>query len=281
MQPTHKQHNVGASDYTGVKPITAEVITYFTTTFEYDPDTGEVYRLVDSKNNHAKAGDPVTAKDSKGYRTLLVNNLNYKLHRVIWEVHVGALTSTSQIDHIDGDKLNNSIDNLREVDNQENHKNMPKQSNNTSGVTGVGFHKSSGKWRAYIKVKSTTIHLGMFTSKHLAVAARDHANKLYGFHANHGREQEAYSSKLTTLTSLGLLSGESTHRGRNVGASDYASHVIQPWSIWKDYQLNPWDADIIKRVLRIKEGDSRKLDYQKIMHICEERIAQLDGEYDE
>ena len=71
-----------------------------------------------------------------------------------------------------------------------------------------------------------------------------------------------------------------SHKQMNVGASDYAQHKIQPWDIWREYELNPWDADIIKRVLRTKEGDSRKLDYQKIIHICQERIAQLDGEYE-
>ena len=69
------------------------------------------------------------------------------------------------------------------------------------------------------------------------------------------------------------------HKDRNVGGSDYSEHKIQPWDIWREYSLNPWDADIIKRILRTKKGDSRRLDYEKIMHICEERIAQLDGVY--
>ena len=69
-------------------------------------------------------------------------------------------------------------------------------------------------------------------------------------------------------------------RSYNIGASDYAKHKIQPWDIWRDYSLNPWDADIIKRVLRTKETDTRILDYQKIKHICDERISQLQGIYD-
>lgn len=64
-------------------------------------------------------------------------------------------------------------------------------------------------------------------------------------------------------------------RNYNVGKSDYAKHKIQPWDIWKEYSLNPWDADIVKRVLRTKEGEERSLDYQKIIHICNERIRQL------
>lgn len=61
----------------------------------------------------------------------------------------------------------------------------------------------------------------------------------------------------------------------NIGNSDYSKHAITPWMIWKEYNLNPWDADIIKRVLRIKEGTPRKEDYEKIIHICLERIRQI------
>lgn len=64
----------------------------------------------------------------------------------------------------------------------------------------------------------------------------------------------------------------------NVGKSDYAKHAIQPWQIWKEYNLNPWDADIVKRVLRTKEGEPRTLDYEKIIHICKYRIAELSKE---
>ena len=64
----------------------------------------------------------------------------------------------------------------------------------------------------------------------------------------------------------------------NVGKSDYSKHAIQPWDIWKEYNLNPWDADIVKRVLRSKEGEERTLDYEKIIHICKYRIAQLSKE---
>ncbi|WAX06080.1 hypothetical protein BD26P3_00037 [Phocaeicola phage BD26P3] len=65
-------------------------------------------------------------------------------------------------------------------------------------------------------------------------------------------------------------------RSYNVGASDYAQHKIQPWDIWREYDLNPWDADIVKRVLRTKETDGRRLDYEKIIHVCKERIRQID-----
>lgn len=65
-------------------------------------------------------------------------------------------------------------------------------------------------------------------------------------------------------------------RDYNVGKSDYAKHTIQPWDIILEYGLNYWDGDIIKRVLRTKEGEARRLDYEKIIHICKERIRQID-----
>ena len=64
-------------------------------------------------------------------------------------------------------------------------------------------------------------------------------------------------------------------RNKNIGNSNYADHKIQPWDIWMDWNLNPWDADIIKRTLRTKKGDSRIMDYEKIIHVCEERIRQI------
>ena len=67
-------------------------------------------------------------------------------------------------------------------------------------------------------------------------------------------------------------------REYNVGKSDYSQHKIQPWEIWYDYKLNPWDADIIKRVLRTKEDTPRKEDYEKIIHTCLERIRQINSE---
>lgn len=74
------------------------------------------------------------------------------------------------------------------------------------------------------------------------------------------------------------MSASENVQGYNVGKSDYSKHAIQPWDIWKEYSLNPWDADIVKRVLRTKEGEARTLDYEKIIHICKYRIAELSKE---
>lgn len=74
-------------------------------------------------------------------------------------------------------------------------------------------------------------------------------------------------------------------RAYNVGKSNYSKHKIQPWDIWEDYHLNPWDADIVKRILREKEEEgmtpeeARMLDYEKIIHICKKRIQQIKDGY--
>ena len=80
------------------------------------------------------------------------------------------------------------------------------------------------------------------------------------------------------LKRLGIIhdcKNEVDIRSFNIGNSDYSKHTIQPWSIWIDYDLNAFDADIIKRVLRTKDGEPRVKDYEKIIHICKERLRQL------
>lgn len=68
----------------------------------------------------------------------------------------------------------------------------------------------------------------------------------------------------------------------NIGESDYSDHKIQPWNIWEEYALDPWEADIVKRILRTKKvkGMTKKaarlLDYEKIIHICKFKISQIE-----
>lgn len=70
--------------------------------------------------------------------------------------------------------------------------------------------------------------------------------------------------------------GVSDVRSFNIGNSDYAEHKIQPWDVWIAYRLNPFHADMVKRLLRTKaEGgmsllEARRLDYEKIKHIAME-----------
>lgn len=79
----------------------------------------------------------------------------------------------------------------------------------------------------------------------------------------------------STLEYLGII--DNGVRSHNVGKSNYSERLIQPWTIWLSYpELTSFDHDILKRVLRTKDGDSRRMDYEKIIHICEERIRQID-----
>lgn len=80
----------------------------------------------------------------------------------------------------------------------------------------------------------------------------------------------------TKLVAIGVIPTENDEtRSYNVGASDYSEKVIQPWSVWQDWNLNPWDADIVKRIGRHKDGEDEFIKYEKIIHICRERLRQL------
>lgn len=88
-----------------------------------------------------------------------------------------------------------------------------------------------------------------------------------------------------TLCYLGIIIDDTKVREYHVGESNYSKSLIQPWTIWLAYpELTSWDHDIIKRILRTKkeamltENESRIKDYQKIIHICKERIRQLNYE---
>jgi len=91
------------------------------------------------------------------------------------------------IDHINGDGTDNRIANLREADFISNARNSARSSSNTSGVTGVSWHKETRKWRAYLTINASQIYLGLFESKGEAIHARISAQEDHGFHPNHGR----------------------------------------------------------------------------------------------
>lgn len=74
-----------------------------------------------------------------------------------------------------------------------------------------------------------------------------------------------------------IIDNQDNIRSSNVGASDYSKHIIQPWSVWLDWNFNPWDADIVKRICRHKDGEDDKIKYEKIIHICQERLRQINN----
>jgi len=101
-------------------------------------------------------------------------------------LYVYGTMPKEQIDHINHVRDDNRIINLREVTHSENHKNRTKQSNNTSGVTGVHWLEEKERWQAYIKGDDKKIHLGTFKNKNDAISARKEAEIKYNYHSNHG-----------------------------------------------------------------------------------------------
>ena len=100
-------------------------------------------------------------------------------HRLIWVWMTGE--QPDQIDHIDGNGLNNKWDNLRSVPQSVNSKNLKMYATNTSGKTGVCFRKDSSRWRARIMVDNKSISLGTFATKDEALAVRADAEVKYNF----------------------------------------------------------------------------------------------------
>lgn len=80
--------------------------------FDYNPETGELRWRV-TLGGHIKAGEMVGTTDGGGYRQVRVNGVLYKTHRICWALYYGEDPYGHELDHIDRDKTNNSIDNLR------------------------------------------------------------------------------------------------------------------------------------------------------------------------
>ena len=171
--------------------------------FRYDADTGKLFwrdRTPDMFSdgirtaahncsiwNSTRSGaEAFTSRDGSGYKRGQIFSRAHLAHRVIWAIETGSWPS-DQIDHINGVRDDNCIDNLRSVSQSENLRNQKIGVSNTSGVIGVSWHPTCLKWRAQIRVAGVAKHLGLFLSKREAIAARKSAEVRYGFHQNHGR----------------------------------------------------------------------------------------------
>lgn len=129
--------------------------------------------------------EALAANHNSGYRAGSILSRTCLAHRVIWAMHTG--TFPDNIDHINGDRKDNRIINLRSVSKRENALNKAMQSNNTSGCVGVVFVRHLNKWQSKIKINGKYISLGCFCNFDDAAKARKAAEKKYFFHPNHGR----------------------------------------------------------------------------------------------
>jgi hypothetical protein len=155
--------------------------------FNYCHETGAL--TARNTENKRYAGDEVgtfaVSKQGRTTRVLAIDGHNYSAHRVIW-LYVHGAWPKQEIDHINGNPSDNRIENLRDVSRQINQRNLRKIQTNTSGITGVSWRASKGKWRAYITVQKRCIHLGYFDNMLDAAKARKDALAAYGFSSSHG-----------------------------------------------------------------------------------------------
>lgn len=164
----------------------------------YEPETGKLFWRFRpreffesdwpfSRWNTRWAGrEAFTAKIAGGYKTGGLFSIDLRAHRVIWAMETGAWPS-DQIDHINGVRHDNRMENLRLADQAENMKNAARPSDNTSGFIGVSWSKRKSRWIAYINANGVRHQLGVYRDINDAVSARLSAERRFGFHPNHGR----------------------------------------------------------------------------------------------
>ena len=164
----------------------------------YDPETGELFwsirgnrEFYHSDSSYKRSvtlfhGKPALVSLTDGYRCGEVFGRGLLAHRVTWFLFHGAWPE-SYLDHIDGDRTNNRIQNLRTATREENARNAKISCKNTSGKSGVIWCKRDKIWNASISIKGVRTHLGNFKQKEDAIKCREDAEKKYGYHKNHGR----------------------------------------------------------------------------------------------
>lgn len=163
----------------------------------YDPDAGQIFwrqRPSDTFKTSAAAKTwngrfagkaALTAVSDTGYLTGCIHYRSVSAHRVAWALFYGRWPQ--EIDHINGDRADNRIANLREVTRRTNNRNHGPDSRNKSGYTGVYWNKQQQKWHAKVRVDGRDLHLGFFDDVHSAGAARTKAAEALGFTERHNR----------------------------------------------------------------------------------------------
>jgi len=152
--------------------------------FDYNPDTGIIiWKKKTSIKARIKIGQEAGSEKVKtetlSYREIKFNKTLYKAHRLAYYMYHGIDPSNNDIDHEDRNGLNNKINNLRLATRLENGRNRKFQKNNTSGITGVSWHKIRKRWVATIKINGKQKYVGSFFNKEDAIQARKEAEKKY------------------------------------------------------------------------------------------------------
>tara|TARA_R110000868_G_scaffold162439_1_gene393671 strand:- start:20161 stop:20631 length:471 start_codon:yes stop_codon:yes gene_type:complete len=150
----------------------------------YDKNTGDFFRELNS-GKIKKIGVRYRNRNVI-YLKVTVNKRAWPLHRLAFLLVNGVeLPSNVEVDHLDGNGLNNKWCNLRFVKGSENQKNRLANKNTKFGLMGIRF--IDNHWQARICVNRKRIHLGCFDNKLDAAAARISANNKHGFTERHGR----------------------------------------------------------------------------------------------
>ena len=139
---------------------------------------GKLYWKINTKSR-AKIGDEAGNLGNNGYLKFKWKGKGYLAHRIIYEMAYGFIPELYQIDHVNGIRTDNRVDNLRLATQWQNMWNSSKRKDNTSGFKGVNWHKDSKKWRARITIFNKEKALGLFFTKEEAYAARLAAETIY------------------------------------------------------------------------------------------------------
>lgn len=146
--------------------------SYVNSVLSYDPAYGVFKWLVDvGRYGRIKAGSEAGGIDSNGYVLIRLLGHRYSAHRLAW-FYVFGQWPKEQIDHINGCRSDNRIDNLRPASHLLNAQNIHRlQSNNTSGFMGVSWHKGTKRWVAQMWINRKNTTLGYFADPAEAGAA--------------------------------------------------------------------------------------------------------------
>ncbi len=158
----------------------------------YDPATGDfVWKSRDDVPtwwNTKYAGNRAGSTDAYGYVVLRINARTFKAHRIAWFYVTGAMPDPNiEIDHINGDRRDNSIANLRLADDLQNAANACVRRDNSSGVKGVSWHRRIHKWQAQINECGRRTSLGYFDN--ILAAQRAYQERAQIIHGEFARVQ--------------------------------------------------------------------------------------------